>query len=55
VYIFDRYGKLLIQLNPLGNGWDGTIGGLKMPTSDYWFYVKLEDDRIFKGHFSLRR
>ena len=55
VFIFDRYGKLLIQLNPLGAGWDGTYNGAIMPTSDYWFYVKLEDGRLFKGHFSLKR
>ena len=54
VYIFDRYGKLLIQLNPLGDGWDGTYNGAIMPTSDYWFYVKLEDGRFFKGHFTLK-
>ena len=54
VYIFDRFGKLLIQLNPSGAGWDGTYNGLAMPTSDYWFFVKLEDGRLFKGHFSLK-
>ena len=54
VYIFDRYGKLLIQLNPLGDGWDGTYNGAIMPTSDYWFYVKLKDGRLFKGHFTLK-
>ena len=54
VYIFDRFGKLLIQLNPLGAGWDGTYNGAIMPTSDYWFYVKLEDGRLFKGHFTLK-
>ena len=54
VYIFNRYGKLLIQLNPLGGGWDGTYNGAIMPTSDYWFYVKLEDGRLFKGHFTLK-
>jgi gliding motility-associated-like protein len=54
VYIFDRFGKMLIQLNPSGGGWDGTYNGLAMPTSDYWFFVKLEDGRLFKGHFSLK-
>ncbi|MDG1309716.1 MAG: choice-of-anchor L domain-containing protein, partial [Flavobacteriaceae bacterium] len=27
VYIFDRFGKLIIKLNPLGAGWDGTYNG----------------------------
>ena len=37
VYIFDRYGKLLKQLDPLSEGWDGTYLGKPMPATDYWF------------------
>jgi len=55
VFIFDRYGKLLKELNPLGPGWDGTYNGEKMPTSDYWFSVTLEDGRTFTSHFTLKR
>ena len=55
VYIFDRYGKLLKQLDPLSEGWDGTYIGKPMPATDYWFRVYLEDGREFKGHFSLVR
>ena len=55
VYVFDRFGKLLVQLDPLGGGWDGTYNGKQMPSSDYWFYVKLVDDRVFKGHFTLKK
>ncbi|MEY4039010.1 MAG: hypothetical protein RIR67_1322, partial [Bacteroidota bacterium] len=55
IYIFDRYGKLLKQILPSSQGWDGTINGEPMPADDYWFTVKLEDDREAKGHFSLKR
>ncbi len=55
ILIFDRYGKLLVELNPLGGGWDGTYKGKKMPSSDYWFKVQLEDGRVFTSHFSLVR
>ena len=55
IYIFDRYGKLLKQLNPLGQGWDGTFNGAPLPSDDYWYTVKLEDGRQAKGHFSLKR
>ncbi|WP_412561348.1 T9SS type B sorting domain-containing protein [Winogradskyella sp. MIT101101] len=55
ILIFDRYGKLLKELDPLGVGWDGTYNGAKMPTSDYWFRVKLQDGRTFTSHFSLKR
>jgi len=55
VLIFDRYGKLLIELDPLSIGWDGTFNGAKLPTSDYWFKVKLQDGRTFTSHFTLKR
>ncbi|QLE02132.1 T9SS type B sorting domain-containing protein [Galbibacter sp. BG1] len=55
IYIFDRYGKLVKQLDPTSKGWDGTYNGIDLPASDYWFRVKLEDGRDFKGHFSLKR
>ena len=54
IYIFDRYGKLIKQLDPKGPGWDGTFNGNPLPTSDYWFSVTLEDGRIFKSHFTLK-
>jgi gliding motility-associated-like protein len=55
IFIFDRYGKLLKQITPSSNGWDGTYMGIPMPTDDYWYIVKLEDGRETKGHFSLKR
>ena len=55
IYIFDRYGKLLKELDPLGLGWDGTYIGYPLPSTDYWFRVQLEDGREFKSHFSLVR
>mgnify|MGYP000509984593 CR=1 FL=1 len=55
VYIFDRYGKLVKELDPLKEGWDGNYNGKPMPVSDYWFRVNLEDGREFKSHFSLIR
>ncbi len=55
IQIFDRYGKFLKQINPLGQGWDGTYIGTQMPADDYWYVIKLGDNRIFKGHFALKR
>jgi len=55
ILIFDRYGKLLKQVSPLGNGWDGTMNGDPLPNDDYWFAVTLQDGRVFKSHFSLKR
>jgi gliding motility-associated-like protein len=60
IYIFDRYGKLLKQISPLGEGWNGTYNGAPMPTSDYWFVVEYSEpstlqQKEFKSHFTLKR
>ena len=55
IYIFDRYGKLIAQINPLTEGWNGTYNGQQMPATDYWYSVALEDGRVIKGHFALKR
>ncbi|WP_296312489.1 T9SS type B sorting domain-containing protein [Winogradskyella sp. UBA3174] len=55
ILIFDRYGKLIKELDPLSRGWDGTFNGANMPASDYWFKATLQDGRIFTSHFALKR
>ena len=55
IYIFDRYGKLMKQISPMGQGWDGTYNGSPMPSSDYWYLVELNGGRTFNGHFALKR
>ncbi len=55
IYIFDRFGKLIKQISPLGSGWDGTFLGDPLPADDYWYTAKFEDGREAKGHFSLKR
>lgn len=56
LYIFDRFGKLIKQVLPNSEGWNGTNNqGRGMPTNDYWFRLELEDGRSIKGHFTLKR
>jgi gliding motility-associated-like protein len=55
IFIYDRYGKVVKQILPSSNGWDGTHTGNPMPADDYWYTIKLEDGREAKGHFSLKR
>lgn len=50
VIIFDRYGKMV----SLKNGWDGTYNGKRLPSTEYWFLLKLPNRNI-RGHFSLIR
>jgi gliding motility-associated-like protein len=54
IKIYDRYGKLIKQLNPLSEGWNGYFNGKKLPSDDYWFSVILQDGRLFKNHFTLK-
>ena len=62
VFIFDRYGKLIKQISPTGEGWDGTLNGQPLSSTDYWFTVDYTEDyptvgtsKVFKSHFSLKR
>lgn len=55
IYIYNRYGKLISEVNPKGSGWDGTYNGQPIPADDYWFSITINNDRIIKGHFALLR
>jgi len=55
INIFDRYGKLIISLDPESDGWDGTYNGAKLPSTDYWFVVTRANGQVHKGHFSMKR
>ncbi len=62
VFIFDRYGKLLKQLDETTIGWDGTFNDRPMPSSDYWFRLDYSRDEsgilvanTLRNHFSLKR
>ena len=62
VFIFDRYGKLLKQLDADTIGWDGTFNGRPMPSSDYWFRLEYARDEegvvvanTIRTHFTLKR
>ncbi|HSD13686.1 MAG TPA: T9SS type B sorting domain-containing protein, partial [Flavobacterium sp.] len=55
LYVFDRYGKLVKHISPLNDGWNGTLNNYSLPSDDYWFTLSLDNGRIIKGHFSLKR
>lgn len=59
--IYDRYGKLLYQLNESSSGWDGSFNGELLPEADYWFkltYTNMDGQttkaRYINNHFSLK-
>ncbi|MBS1534543.1 MAG: T9SS type B sorting domain-containing protein, partial [Bacteroidetes bacterium] len=58
IYIFDRHGKFIKQISSTTDGWDGTMNGNPLPSTDYWFRVEYTDKgkrKEFKSHFSLVR
>lgn len=55
IEIFDRYGNLLTIINPESKGWDGTLNGRPLPSSDYWFRAVALNGQVVRGHFSLKR
>jgi len=55
IFIFDKFGALLAQIAPNTDGWNGNLNGKQLPESEYWFKAILDENKIFKGHFSLKR
>ena len=59
INIFNRFGKIVAQINVDNPGWDGTYGGKRLPSDDYWFSIMLVDRngnaRERKGNFSMLR
>ena len=53
VTIYDRFGKKLCEIK--GNeSWDGTYLGKKMPSTDYWYEIWIDEIRKkYVGHFTL--
>ena len=58
IIIYDRYGKLLKEINNRIGSWDGKLNGQVLPADDYWFtvdYFEKGVSKTFKSHFSLKR
>ncbi len=55
IQIFNRYGNLMVELNPDSLGWDGTFNGEQMPSTDYWFRATFTNQQKVTGHFTLKR
>ncbi|SHJ94511.1 gliding motility-associated C-terminal domain-containing protein, partial [Maribacter aquivivus] len=53
IYVLDRFGKILKQIRPESEGWDGTYKGKSMPEDDYWYVIVHDSGAQERGHFSL--
>lgn len=54
VSIYDRFGRLLKNTKNIPFSWDGTWNNKALPSSDYWYAIKI-DNTLIKGHFALKR
>jgi gliding motility-associated-like protein len=55
VTVFDRFGKLITQINSTNPSWDGTLNGKPIMADDYWYKINFTDGTENKGHFSIVR
>jgi gliding motility-associated-like protein len=57
--VFDRYGKLVGQIDPFQKGWSGLYNGKPLSPSDYWYTLELTDHEGMihrrNGHFTLKQ
>ncbi len=54
IAIFDRFGKLLKQVQAPPYQWNGIYRGESLPSSTYWYLIEADDKEI-KGKVLLKR
>ncbi|MRI01977.1 T9SS type B sorting domain-containing protein [Kriegella sp. EG-1] len=55
IFIYDRYGTMLAQIDPNSQGWDGKFRGKEIPSSTYWYKAIAENGDQINGYFALKR
>lgn len=55
IFIFNRFGVLIAQIDPTSQGWNGLHNGRPAPEFDYWFTAISTENEYINGHFSLKR
>ncbi len=56
IFIYDRFGKMLMSYENEFDGWDGVYKGRTMPSTDYWYSIEVDEaDISMHGHFTLIR
>ena len=57
VFIFDRYGRKITQLNANKLQWDGTVNGKPVPSDTYWYAIDFKDGvtPVIKSHITIKR
>jgi gliding motility-associated-like protein len=55
VFIFDRFGRVLVEYAGTTFRWDGLINNVPAPVDSYWYLVKLNENETLRGNFTLMR
>ncbi|WP_350287244.1 T9SS type B sorting domain-containing protein [uncultured Croceitalea sp.] len=59
LFVYDRYGALIAQVDAMNSSWNGALAGMRMPPSDYWYVLELVDidglSTKTTGHFTLKQ
>ncbi|MBP5259432.1 MAG: T9SS type B sorting domain-containing protein, partial [Paludibacteraceae bacterium] len=56
IKIYDRFHKLIVEMDGTAEGWDGTYRGHPEPSTDYWYYIKIQElGKPRTGHITLKR
>lgn len=55
VFIFDRFGRVLVEYAGTAFRWDGLINNVPAPVDSYWYLVKLNENESLRGNFTLMR
>jgi len=55
VFIFDRFGRVLVEYVGTAFRWDGLINNVPAPVDSYWYLIKINENESLKGSFTLMR
>jgi gliding motility-associated-like protein len=55
VFVFDRFGRTLVESDGNSFRWDGLINNVPAPVDSYWYLVKLNENESLRGNFTLMR
>lgn len=55
VFIYNRFGNLIKEMNSNTGFWDGNFDGKPAKSANYWFKVITENGEVLHGNFSLIR
>jgi len=55
IFIFDRFGRVLVEYAGTAFRWDGLINNVPAPVDSYWYLIKINENESLKGSFTLMR